>query len=76
MKMQLAQGSFESKAQKVIVRLLAKVISMKMVQFAVADLLMVIDQWGQVGGSADVNGDGYVDVSDLLAIVGNWGPCT
>jgi hypothetical protein len=23
----------------------------------------------------DVNGDGTVDVVDLLAVVGNWGPC-
>ena len=41
---------------------------------AVADLLMVIDQWGG-SGSADINGDGIVDVSDILALVGNWGPC-
>jgi len=34
----------------------------------------VIDQWGG-SGSADINGDGIVDVSDLLALVGNWGPC-
>ena len=24
---------------------------------------------------ADVNGDGFIDVSDLLLIVGAWGPC-
>ncbi len=42
---------------------------------AVADLLMVIDQWGAVGGPADINADGTVDVSDLLEIVGSWGPC-
>ncbi len=24
----------------------------------------------------DVNGDGFVNVVDLLAVVGNWGPCT
>lgn len=41
---------------------------------AVADLLLVIDQWGSAG-SADINGDGIVDVSDILALVGNWGPC-
>jgi subtilisin-like proprotein convertase family protein len=41
---------------------------------AVADVLLVIDQWGG-SGSADINGDGIVDVSDLLALVGNWGPC-
>jgi len=42
---------------------------------AVADLLIVIDQWGAAGGSADINSDGTVDVSDLLEIVGSWGPC-
>jgi len=40
----------------------------------VADLLAVIDQWGE-SGSADVNGDGTVNVGDLLAIVDAWGPC-
>ena len=24
---------------------------------------------------SDVNGDGFVDVTDLLEIVGTWGPC-
>jgi hypothetical protein len=40
----------------------------------VADLLMVIDQWG-TDGSADVNVDGIVNVADLLAIVDAWGSC-
>ncbi|MBT6283488.1 MAG: hypothetical protein HOJ00_08940 [Phycisphaerae bacterium] len=42
---------------------------------AVADLLLVIDQWGAIGGPADITGDGIVDVSDLLELVGTWGPC-
>ena len=42
---------------------------------AVADLLLVIDQWGVLGGPADITGDGIVDVSDLLELVGTWGPC-
>ncbi|MBC8200479.1 MAG: hypothetical protein H8E86_00420 [Planctomycetes bacterium] len=40
----------------------------------VADLLLVIDQWGS-DGYADVNGDGIVNVLDLLAIVDVWGTC-
>ena len=40
----------------------------------VVDLLTVIDQWG-TNGSADINGDGIVDVSDVLMLVGNWGAC-
>ncbi|MBT4767244.1 MAG: hypothetical protein HOO04_02665, partial [Phycisphaerae bacterium] len=24
---------------------------------------------------ADVNGDGVVDVNDLLAVISAWGPC-
>ena len=42
---------------------------------SVADLLLVIDQWGESNSSADLNNDGIVDVSDLLIVVGNWGPC-
>jgi len=42
---------------------------------SVADLLIVIDQWGLTDSSADITGDGIVDVSDLLMVVGNWGPC-
>ncbi len=39
------------------------------------DLLAVIDQWGLTNSPADLNEDGIVDVSDLLMVVGNWGPC-
>jgi hypothetical protein len=35
----------------------------------------VIDMWGQSGGAGDINGDGIVDIGDLLAIVDAWGPC-
>ena len=42
---------------------------------SVADLLLVIDQWGETSSSADLNNDGIVNVSDLLIVVGNWGPC-
>ena len=41
----------------------------------VTELLMVIDQWGQMGSPADINGDGVVDVTDLLIVVANWGLC-
>jgi hypothetical protein len=41
----------------------------------VVDLLVIIDQWGATDSPADVNQDGIVDVSDLLIVVGNWGPC-
>ena len=38
-----------------------------------ADLLAVINQWGQVGSPCDLNGDG-IGVSDLLAVINSWGP--
>jgi hypothetical protein len=36
---------------------------------------MMIDQWGSTDSPADINGDGIVNVTDLLAMVGAWGPC-
>ena len=40
----------------------------------VTDLLAVMDAWGPcIACSADLNGDGIVDVIDLLEVVGNWG---
>jgi len=41
----------------------------------VADLLTVVDMWGEAGGVGDVNGDGSVGIGDLLAIVDAWGEC-
>ena len=41
----------------------------------VEDLLMVIKYWGSEGGPADINADGFVDITDLLILVANWGPC-
>jgi hypothetical protein len=38
-------------------------------------LLAVIESWGTDDPLADVNGDGVVNVADLLSIVGHWGPC-
>lgn len=32
-------------------------------------------RWGPVCESGDVNGDGIVNVLDLLAVIGNWGAC-
>jgi hypothetical protein len=45
----------------------------------ITDLLLLAASWGTVFGNAnynpacDFNGDGRVDVSDLLALAGNWG---
>ena len=41
----------------------------------VADLLAVVDMWGEAGGVGDIDGDGTVGVGDLLAIVEAWGAC-
>ena len=42
----------------------------------IVDLLAVVGQWGQGGGSPpDINGDGAVNIVDLLAVIGAWGAC-
>jgi len=41
----------------------------------VSDLLLVIGNWGENCGEADINVDGIVDVVDLLEVIGVWGPC-
>ena len=44
----------------------------------VDDLLLIINNWADTGGDADVTplcGNGVVDVDDLLVIINNWGPC-
>jgi len=43
---------------------------------AVADLLVIIGDWGQCSGCAgDINNDGVVNVEDLLSLIAAWGPC-
>lgn len=41
----------------------------------VSDLLLVIAEWGNPGGPADINNDADVNVTDLLAVIAAWGPC-
>ncbi|MCI0363962.1 MAG: dockerin type I repeat-containing protein [Phycisphaerales bacterium] len=43
----------------------------------VADLLLLIGNWGPGGGfgPADLDQNGVVNVADLLLLIGNWGPC-
>ena len=39
----------------------------------VADILIVISEWGVCSGcSSDVNSDGIVNVNDLLIVIANW----
>ncbi|MCH2134401.1 MAG: trypsin-like serine protease [Phycisphaerales bacterium] len=38
----------------------------------IADLLMVLDNWGGLGPDGDLNGDWSVDIDDLLEVIGNW----
>ena len=39
------------------------------------DLLYVIAVWGTDNRAGDINGDGWVDVMDLLDVIGGWGGC-
>jgi hypothetical protein len=42
----------------------------------IADLLLVIANWGQGSGNiADLNDDGSVGIADLLAVIALWGAC-
>lgn len=41
----------------------------------VADLLVLLADWGQNGGPADINGDGVVNTEDLLLLLASWGEC-
>lgn len=34
---------------------------------------MALDNWGGPGPDGDLNGDGGVNIEDLLVVVGNWG---
>ncbi|MEE2906739.1 MAG: trypsin-like serine protease [Planctomycetota bacterium] len=38
----------------------------------IADLLMVLDNWGTMGPNGDLNGDWSVDIEDVLLVIGNW----
>jgi hypothetical protein len=35
----------------------------------------VLAAWGATSGPEDINGDGIVDVLDLLEVLSAWGPC-
>jgi hypothetical protein len=37
--------------------------------------LMLLDAWGENGGSADLNGGEAVGVSDLLMLIDAWESC-
>ena len=39
------------------------------------DLVLVIVNWGQPGGPADVTRNGIVNIDDLVQVITNWGPC-
>ena len=44
---------------------------------SIADLLVVIEQWGTCAGcSADIDENNVVNVNDLLLVVEAWGPCS
>jgi subtilisin family serine protease len=38
-----------------------------------ADLLILLDDWGEEDSPADLNDDGMVDCGDLLLLLTNWG---
>ena len=41
----------------------------------VADVLLMLGDWGVSDSPADLNGDSTVNISDLLILIGAWGPC-
>jgi hypothetical protein len=40
-----------------------------------SELLVVTDLWVSTDPTPDINFDDIADVTDLLIMVGNWGPC-
>ena len=42
----------------------------------ITDLLAVVDLWGQLGGTADLDWNGVVDIGDLLEVIAGFGDCT
>ena len=41
----------------------------------VADILILIADWGSGTGPSDLNSDGTVDVADILILIAAWGEC-
>ena len=41
----------------------------------VADILILIADWGESSGPSDLNSDGTVDVADILILIAAWGDC-
>ena len=41
----------------------------------IADLLAIVDHWGENSVLHDVDESGVVDGSDLLLVIANWGDC-
>ncbi|MDG2423935.1 MAG: hypothetical protein P8M22_08145 [Phycisphaerales bacterium] len=39
----------------------------------IADLLLVIDEWGTDNEAADVDDNGIVDIEDILSVIAAWG---
>ncbi len=49
-------------------------------EVGIADLLMVLEEWGVGSGTSDFTGadhfaDGVVDIQDFLGVLAAWGPC-
>jgi|GEM_PF-365405 len=40
------------------------------------DLLLVLSQWSQTGGTADIDCSGRVALGDLLMVIADWGACS
>ncbi len=40
----------------------------------IVDFLALLGQWGMIGTSCDLDGEG-VGITDFLAVLGHWGPC-
>jgi len=38
-------------------------------------MLELIAAWGALGGAQDLDGDGIVNVADILVLIAAWGPC-
>ena len=41
----------------------------------VADILVLIADWGSTDPAHDLDSDGIVNVADLLIMIAAWGPC-